>query len=264
MNFSVCLRDLRASESHFELAPKFGHAPSLRRCINRFSSFAYALSFDPMFIEQLQKDPRFFFAMLITIVVSICLHELAHGFAAIWLGDRTPIESGHMTLSPIVHMGIASLICLLLAGIAWGAMPVNPSRQRGKYAQAIVAAAGPAMNILLAILALTSLGLWMRFDTRPVSELSEPLVNLQYLLRVFGWANVLLALFNLIPLPPLDGSRILANFSEGYGRLLSGLLAYSPMAILQISVLVFSIAGTAISPVAGKLAFGYLSLVRGF
>ena len=69
-----------------------------------------------MFIEQLSKDPRFFFAMLITIVVSICLHELAHGFAAIWLGDRTPIESGHMTLSPFVHMGVVSLICLLLAG----------------------------------------------------------------------------------------------------------------------------------------------------
>ena len=217
-----------------------------------------------MFIQQLQTNPSFFFAMSITIVVSICLHELAHGFVAIWLGDRTPIESGHMTLSPFVHMGIASLICLFLAGIAWGAMPVDPHRQRGKYAQALVAAAGPVMNVLLGLIALTALGLWMRFDPRRSSELTQPLVNLRYLLWVFGWANLLLALFNLIPLPPLDGSHILGNFSSQYNRVVSGLMAYSPLAILQISVLVFSIAGSTISPIAGRLAEQYLELVRGF
>lgn len=222
------------------------------------------LSFRIMFIEQLSKDPRFFFAMLITIVVSICLHELAHGFAAIWLGDRTPIESGHMTLSPFVHMGVVSLICLLLAGIAWGAMPIDPRRQRGKYAQAIVAAAGPAMNVFLGLIALTSLGLWMRFGNGTNVELSPPLQNLHYLLWIFGWANLLLALFNLIPLPPLDGSRILANFSQSYSGILDKLLSYSPITVVQISVLVFSVAGKVISPIAEHLAVRILWWVAGF
>src|SRR3954447_26147620 len=114
------------------------------------------------FIENLQKDPRFFLAVCITVVVSISLHELAHGIVAIWLGDRTPIETGHMTLNPAVHLGPISLICLLLAGIAWGSMPVTPSRLRGRYGDALVAAAGPIMNLLLGAIALVALGLWRR------------------------------------------------------------------------------------------------------
>ena len=73
-----------------------------------------------MFIEQLSTDPQYFFAVCITVVLSVCLHELAHGIVAIWLGDRTPIETGHMTLNPAVHMGWMSLVLLLVAGIAWG------------------------------------------------------------------------------------------------------------------------------------------------
>src|SRR5690242_8274392 len=117
-----------------------------------------------MFLESLQSNPRFFMAVVITVVVSICLHELCHGIVAIWCGDRTPIERGHMTLNPAVHMGVFSVICLLLAGIAWGSMPINPRRMRGKYAPALVSAAGPACNILLSVLALLSVGLWDRFD----------------------------------------------------------------------------------------------------
>src|SRR4051794_8117784 len=105
-----------------------------------------------MFFEELQKDPRFFMAVVITVVVSICIHELSHGFMAIALGDRTPIESGHMTLNPAVHMGVFSVLCLLTAGIAWGSMPVDPTRLRGRYADALVAAAGPASNVVLALL----------------------------------------------------------------------------------------------------------------
>src|SRR5579862_344316 len=105
-----------------------------------------------MFIENLTQDPQYFWAMIIAVVVSICLHELAHGIVAIWLGDRTPIELGRITLNPLVHMGLPSLIVLLISGIAWGAMPVNERRLRGKYAPALVAAAGPAMNVLIAVI----------------------------------------------------------------------------------------------------------------
>src|SRR4051812_20537723 len=113
-----------------------------------------------MFILNLQRDPRYFFAVVITVVVSITIHELAHGVVAVWRGDRTPIDQGHMTLNPAVHMGAFSVIALLVAGIAWGAMPISPSRLRGRYAEAMVAVAGPVSNLLLAMLSLTALGIW--------------------------------------------------------------------------------------------------------
>ena len=83
------------------------------------------------------------------VIFSICLHELAHGWAAIWQGDRTPRETGHMTMNPMVHMGGASLIVFALVGIAWGLMPTDPSRYRwGRRGRIAVAAAGPLMNLL--------------------------------------------------------------------------------------------------------------------
>src|SRR5437763_14219429 len=131
-----------------------------------------------VFIQELATDQRFFFAVCITVVVSICLHELAHGVVAVLLGDRTPIESGHMTLNPAAHISPVSLICLLLAGIAWGLMPVDPRRMRGRYAESFVALAGPAANVLLAVAALASLGIWQRLDDRPTAELPPTLQNL--------------------------------------------------------------------------------------
>ncbi|VAX40844.1 hypothetical protein MNBD_PLANCTO03-1356, partial [hydrothermal vent metagenome] len=77
-----------------------------------------------------QQDKVLLVSWVFWLFVSIVLHELAHGFAAIRCGDRTPIELGHMTPNPLVHMGPASLIAFALFGLAWGSMPVNPSRFR--------------------------------------------------------------------------------------------------------------------------------------
>lgn len=214
-----------------------------------------------MFIQYASSDLRYFVAVIITVIVSICLHELAHGVTAIWLGDRTPIESGHMTLNPAVHMGIFSVICLLMAGIAWGSMPVDPRRLRGRYSAALVAAAGPAANVLLALVALVSLGIWQRWDLRRGDELSMPLANLQYLLWVFGATNFMLAIFNLVPIPPLDGSRIAANFSGAYSRVMSGLSMTGGLMVLFIVVFIF--AGRVIGPLAVSLAVSVLHFARG-
>lgn len=174
-----------------------------------------------MFITTLSSDPRYFFAVVITVVVSITLHELAHGLAAIRRGDDTPILLQRMTLNPLVHMGGFSIVALLLMGIAWGQMPVNPTRLRGRYAEAFVAAAGPATNLALALAALLALGLWQRAAPLAGAE-SQPIANAQYLLQIFGVTNLLLMMFNLLPVPPLDGSHILANVVPQYRRLLSG------------------------------------------
>jgi Zn-dependent protease len=152
---------------------------------------------------------------VIWVVGSIVLHELGHGWAAIACGDDTPRETGHMTWNPLVHMGWPSFIAFAILGIAWGLMPVNPSRFRGRYDDAIVALAGPMMNVLLALSAIVLYAIWVGaaggwwFGT-PVPD--KLFINVRTFLWVGAYLNIALALFNLFPIPPLDGSRVLSTF----------------------------------------------------
>ena len=86
-------------------------------------------------------DPEtqlYFGCVIFTVVISIVLHELAHGWAAIWQGDDTPKQAGHMTPDPMVHMGGMSLLMLALVGMAFGAMPVNPRNFRSRYGDCLL------------------------------------------------------------------------------------------------------------------------------
>ncbi len=210
-----------------------------------------------LLITTIQEDPFRFFSVVLTVVVSIVLHELAHGWMAIRHGDDTPIHTGHMSGNPLVHMSPFAIIALLLFGLAWGQMPIDPTRLRGKYAAAVVAAAGPATNLLLAAVALTGLGLWLRFGTIHDAQVQQNSIKF---LWTFGAINLLLCIFNLFPVPPLEGSHILANFHRGYANLL-----YDP-ATQQIFfvafIFVFMAAGTLLSPVFGW-ANNYVMLVAG-
>ncbi|HEX8339305.1 MAG TPA: site-2 protease family protein [Tepidisphaeraceae bacterium] len=213
-----------------------------------------------LFISSLSTDPRFFFGVLITVIVSITLHELAHGFAALRLGDDTPEVTGHMTLNPLVHMGGLSLVMLAIAGIAWGAMPVDRTRLRGRYAESLVAIAGPATNFLLAGVAIVGLGLWERLA--PLNEASGVTgLNGRYLLLLFGLYNVLLAVFNLLPVPPLDGSRVVANFVPAYERALSQPLAQGVM--MAVFFAIFMGAGRIIVPWAMNVTTAALAAISG-
>lgn len=141
------------------------------------------------------------------VIFSITLHELAHGWAAIWEGDRTPIEAGHMTWNPLVHMGWASLLMFAVVGIAWGLMPVDASRMRhGRRSMGLVALAGPAMNVLIAFVALTVVAVAAGKGISVGERATK-------LLWICGYINLALALLNLLPIPPLDGSKILAGVS---------------------------------------------------
>ncbi len=151
-------------------------------------------------------------AWAVWVIGSICLHELGHGVAAIWEGDETPRESGHMTLNPLVHMPPMSLLFFAVIGFAWGLMPVNPSRFRsGWRGVAMVAFAGPLVNIILAVVAtLLWYGwLWVAPSTQPLRD------NMEHALAMGIYLNVFLAMFNLIPIPPLDGSRVAAGLVPG-------------------------------------------------
>ncbi|KAA0216928.1 MAG: site-2 protease family protein [Leptolyngbya sp. PLA3] len=165
-----------------------------------------------------QFGTAFVVSWLFWVIFSIVLHELSHGWVALALGDDTPRVTGHMTWNPLVHMGGFSLILLALIGIAWGAMPVNPSRFRGRFGDAKVSAAGPAMNLLLAMLSAVSCVVWVIVADR--MNVQEPLWgNLARFFWIGAFLNVVLAMFNLIPAPPLDGCRILASFVPAYGRI---------------------------------------------
>ncbi len=144
------------------------------------------------------------------VLLSITLHELAHGWAAIWQGDDTPIRMQRMSANPVVHMGLHSLFIFALCGIAWGMMPVNRYNFRdGHKGDIYVSAAGPAMNLLIAAVCLVALTVWGRFVPAG-SALAGNVATFLYL----GIAlNLILAPLNLLPIPPLDGSHILAGFS---------------------------------------------------
>jgi len=170
--------------------------------------------------ETWNAGPIYFGSWVFWVIFSIVLHELAHGWAAIWQGDRTPIFTGHMTWNPLVHMGQMSLLFFALFGLAWGAMPVQPSNFRSRYGDAMVSFAGPLMNFLLFILCLIGLVLWVMF----AQGMSNQTVygNVDVFLRHGAFLNIVLGLFHLLPVPPLDGSRILGDFVPAYHRIWMG------------------------------------------
>lgn len=149
-------------------------------------------------------------AIIVALIMSIVFHEMAHGYAANWLGDPTARLSGRLTANPLAHidpLGSVILPAILFLGGAhmlfgWAKpVPYNPYNLRNqKWGEALVALAGPVSNIVLAIV----FALLIRLA--PVLDLSIAFVTLSlYVVYI----NILLACFNLIPIPPLDGSKIL-------------------------------------------------------
>jgi len=190
------------------------------------------------------------------VIFSICLHELGHGYAAIRLGDDTPIRQGRMTLNPLVHMGPTSLIVFAVVGIAWGMMPVNPHRLRGRHGDAAVAAAGPAVNVGLWALCVVALA--------AVAELAAESTLRANAIEFFwtgAYLNAVLLALNLLPIPPLDGSRIVSSFVPSYRRLAEG--PNAGMISLIGILFVFFVAGDFLFG-AGADASGWaVGLVRG-
>lgn len=159
-------------------------------------------------------DPKNLFESLITLIpliLSLSVHEWAHAWSAFKLGDDTAQRLGRMTLNPISHIDPIGTILLPLLGVPFGwakPVPVNPARfgrrVNMRTGMMITAAAGPLSNIVLAIACTLLLGLMIRFAEGLL--LSQPALAL--LLQQSIGLNLVLAIFNLLPVPPLDGSRV--------------------------------------------------------
>ena len=157
---------------------------------------------------------------LIPALVCITLHELSHGYTAYLLGDDTAKSRGRLTLNPIKHMDVMGLLMMLVFHVGWAKpVPVNMYRFKNpKKGMALTALAGPACNFLLAGVFLFLYGL-LFYPLHTGGAVAETILQLIY---TTAYLSLSLAVFNLIPIPPLDGSKVLFSLipDESYFKLM--------------------------------------------
>ena len=185
---------------------------------------------------------------IIILIFSVILHEVAHGYMANWLGDPTARLAGRLSLNPVKHIDpVGSIIVPLitsLGGFTFGwakPVPYNPYNLKDRRTgELLVALAGPASNLLIAII----FGTILRFVA--VGAASPATIAAVTVVSYIVLINIVLAIFNLIPLPPLDGSKILFFFfKDQYGRARMTLERYSYVFVLVVVFFLWQI----ISPI---------------
>ncbi len=150
-----------------------------------------------------------FFLLAPPILIGLVLHEFAHAFVADRLGDPTPRSQGRLSLNPIRHLDLFGTIALFLVHFGWAKpVQVNPSYMSNpRRDMLLVALAGPGSNVILAVL----FGLILRFFWPMGPPVNQDPSSLVFVMVMFGVViNISLAVFNMIPVPPLDGSRLLS------------------------------------------------------
>lgn len=159
-------------------------------------------------------DPPTLIARLITLVIAFTIHEFSHAWTAVELGDDTPRHMGRLTLNPIAHLDFFGSLLLVISGFGWAKpVQVNPYNFRNgpRLGMAIVAAAGPFSNLVMALLAAIPfrLGLLNSSSLFANGRLPTP----AFFISEFIFINLTLMLFNLIPIAPLDGSKVLRGLA---------------------------------------------------
>ena len=204
-------------------------------------------------------DPQTIISRIFVLLTAFAVHEFAHAWAADRFGDPTPRNNGRLTLNPMAHLDPMGSLMLIVVGFGWAKpVPVNPYalERRSSMAMMWVALAGPGSNFLMALLASIpfQLGLVSVYGINPDTFLP----TLDRLLWEFVSINLLLMVFNLIPLAPLDGEKILYYLLPSPGqRVMDNIRPYGPMLLLVLVFsgffLPFNIIGSIIGPIVGTL-----------
>jgi Zn-dependent protease len=198
------------------------------------------------FVSNLATDPFYFLSWVGIVAFSICFHEYAHASMALKRGDDTAAQLGHLTLNPMVQMGPMSIVMLLLIGIAWGAVPVNPGRLRTRADAAMVSFAGPAANLLLSLV--------FGGAVAGLSLLGDPSASLIVRFCAYGCiANGVLFVFNMLPVPMFDGWSVFSLFVPAMREV-------DPQKAQNISLIVLAV--VFITPV-GSLIWGLGTALSG-
>lgn len=172
---------------------------------------------------------------ILTLVIAFSIHEFAHAWTADQLGDDTPRRHGRLTLNPIAHLDVLGSLMLVVAGFGWAKpVPVNPYqlRRRSPAAMMLVAVAGPLSNLMLALIA----AIPFKAGIIPLfSASSSFLPSPSAFLTEFIGINLILLFFNLIPLAPLDGEKVMGYFLPPAGQdALDRIRPYGPMILLAL------------------------------
>ena len=171
---------------------------------------------------------------LITLVIALSFHEFAHAWTANFFGDDTPRLHGRLTLNPLAHLDPIGSLMLVVAGFGWAKpVPVNmyALQRRSRSAPMWVAVAGPLSNLLLAILA----AIPFRFGLIPVSISNGVIPSAYNFLSTFIQINLILMIFNLIPLSPLDGEKVAqVLFPRSWVNFLDSIRPYGPLILMGL------------------------------
>lgn len=188
-------------------------------------------------------------SLLLSVVpalICITLHELAHGYVAYRLGDDTAKRAGRLTLNPLRHIDIMGLLMMIVFKFGWAKpVPVNMWKFKNpKKGMAITAAAGPIANLLIALVFLFLYGFLFALLHRPGRSLNW----LLEMLYITAYLSIALAIFNIIPIPPLDGSKVL--FSCISDRSYTKLMYYERYGMIILLVLVLLLSQTSLDPLS--------------